>query len=253
MGLISMISLFACTPLEPRKIPLGSTLLASSGIIGYWAFDETTLGTAPGGTDFEDSSGKGHHAVANGTLTLGITGIRNTGIRSTGLGSVSIPIDLSQEKVVTISLWVWEHITASNLSNILFEYTPNSNAANGFFSSLDDSSATPIHSFVNRIHGASGTFGNTSPTLSTGWHNVMATYDQTNVSQNSITLSVDGALVSTTQIATETANNAGTFANSNLYLLCRGGTSLCLSADIDELIIWNRAVTQSEIASIYSF
>jgi hypothetical protein len=253
LGLVSLMSIFACTPLVPNKIPLGSALLKEAGIIGYWNFDEKTLGTAPGGTDFADLSGNGHHGRAIGSLTLGTFGVENTAITSTGTGSVEIPIDLSHEKTVSVSLWINQHITTTNPSNVLFEYTADSTTQNGFYAGLDDNSGSPVHALLLWIHGASGFLGRSTPTVGIGWHHIFAVYDQSNPSQNTITLYVDGTLVNTAQYASENANNSGTFADSSLFLLCRGGSSLCLKADIDELILWNKTVTQSEIAAFYSF
>ena len=54
LGVMSIMSLFACTPIEPNKVPLGSTLINQSGLIGYWNFDETALGTTPRGASFAD-------------------------------------------------------------------------------------------------------------------------------------------------------------------------------------------------------
>jgi hypothetical protein len=154
---------------------------------------------------------------------------------------------------VTLSIWVNQHITRTNTSNVLFEYTPNSTTSSGFFAGLDDNSGSPLHSFLFWIHGVAGFYSQYTPTLPSGWHNVFVTYDQSNPSQNTITLAIDGVHVSTTEYESENSNNSGVFANSNLYLLCRGGTSLCLNADIDELIIWNRSVSLSELEAIYPF
>ena len=252
LGATIVVGLSACTPLEPNAVPLGSALMSSVGVIGYWAFDETALGTAPDGADFADSSGYGHHGKAIGTLELGTTGIKGKAVTSTGAGSIVIPIDLSHDSVVSVSMWVNPHISGAQTTNTLFEYTPDSSISNGFFASLNDSSGSLANALLMRMHGSAGFFGQefTTP-LNSIWHNILIVYDQSNPSQNTITLSLDGVLVSTTVNAGQTANNSGNFDNSSLYLLCHGGTSLCLNADIDELILFNRAITLQELNSLY--
>ena len=49
------------------------------------------------------------------------------------------------------------------------------------------------------------------------------------------------------------ANNSGAFGNSNLYLLRREDATLSLKADLDELAIWNKAVTPQDIESLIAY
>lgn len=96
---------------------------------------------------------------------------------------------------------------------------------------------SPLHAFLVWMHSPNGFFTRTTPTLSPGWHNVITTYDRIQSSQNSITLYLDVTLISTNTFSGQNNSAATPFANSTLYLLCRAGTTLCLQADLDELII----------------
>ena len=247
-----MLSLSACAPIEPNKVKLGDELLKQAGILGYWNFDEIALGTASGGKDFADQSGSGHQGHAIGGLRLGDAGPSKNAVTSNGFGAISIPIDLSHEKVVTLSIWVNPSTSFPNPQNILFEYTADSRTGDGFMARLSDSSASPVNSLLMWLHSPSGFFARTTPTLNPGWHNVVTTFDRSNPSQNSITLYLDGNLVSTTPRGALYSNEGAPFANSTLYLLCRGGTSSCLEAQIDELIMWNRVVTPADIQSPFA-
>ena len=176
-GLLSMASLFACSPLTPKKIDLGSQLRHQTGLIGYWNFDETTLGTAPGGSDFADSSGAGHPGTATGTLSLGTKGEKKTAVTSNGSGGVVIPIDLSEEKIVSLSYWINQHIDSVNTQNLVYEYSTNSSSQNGFLASLDTNIGAlgMAHAFLFSMHGDHGTLANTAPTLPISWHFVITT------------------------------------------------------------------------------
>ena len=136
---------------------------------------------------------------------------------------------------------------------MLFEYTPDSSTGNGFLASLDDSFGSPVHAFLLWSHGPSGFFAQSTSTLNPGWHNVVTVFDRANASQNSITLYLDGTRASTTTYGALNNSGGTAFANSTLYLLCRAGSTFCLKADIDELAIWDRAVTPAEIQSLLSF
>lgn len=253
LATLCTLSIFACAPLEPNKVKLGDQLRSQIGILGYWNFDETIRGTAPGAKDFTDLSGGGHHGTASPGLSIGSYGVKNSAVSSSGNGSISIPVDLSAVKTVTLSLWVNSRISSPNAQNVLFEYTPDSGAGNGFLASLDDSFGSPVHAFLLWSHSPSGFFAQSTTNLNPGWHNVVSIFDRSNASQNSITLYLDGTKVSTTSYGALNNNSAGPFANSTLYLLCRAGSTSCLKADLDELVMWDRAVTPEEIQSLLSF
>ncbi len=58
---------------------------------------------------------------------------------------------------------------------------------------------------------------------------------------------VDGAPVAYTKLSSGTG--AGNFANSTLYFMSRAGSSLFGAGSLDEVAIYNRALSAAEIAA----
>ena len=215
-----------------------------SGLLGYWTFDDGS------GTAAADSSGYGHTA----TLVNGIswvTGEVGGGISANGLNQfVGIPaIDLSGTLAITVAMWVNRTYSTSG-GHTLFEGTSNfDNSTTGFGLFPDDSSCSGIKA------GVQGDIGYNincySQPSSGAWHHLAVVYDKSLPGSNEVALYLDGALQTPTE-SQATSTNTNTFGNDPIYLFSRGGTEQFTTGTMDDLQLYNRALSASEIQQIYS-
>ena len=93
------------------------------------------------------------------------------------------------------------------------------------------------------------TFGFARP-CAAAWHHYALVFDRNAAAASELRAYVDGALVSGTKPAS--TNTLGNFAQSTLYFMSRAGSSLFGAGDLDEVAIYNRALSAAEITDHHS-
>src|SRR5271165_3007437 len=222
---------------------LAAPVLAQTAV-GDWTFDDGS------GTKAADSSGNGHTA----TLVNGIHWTKGEigGAVSANAAKqqyVSIPaIDLSSTRAVTVSLWANRTYSRSG-GHALFEATGDySNSTTGFGFFPDDAGCQGIQV---ALRGDIGFAANCYSQPSSGvWHHLAVVFDKTQTGGNQVTFYVDGVLQAPNRnlFASTNTNN---FGKNPLYLFSRAGTSEFNSGEIDDLRIYNSALTAAQIQQIY--
>lgn len=97
------------------------------------------------------------------------------------------------------------------------------------------------------VHGNVGYSINCYRQPSSGvWHHLVVVYDKSQPGTNEVTLYIDGILQTPTR-HWYTTNNTNNFGNNRIYLFSRGGTQEFNAGTIDDLRIYNRALSASEI------
>jgi hypothetical protein len=82
------------------------------------------------------------------------------------------------------------------------------------------------------------------------WHHYAFVLDATAPAATQITPYIDGQPVAYTKGASGTG--AGAFANSTLYFMSRAGAALFGAGDLDEVAIYNGALSPTTIANHYA-
>ena len=217
----------------------------TQGLVAYWTFDEGTGSTAA------DSSGDGYTmSLVNGpTWTNGIIGgaLSFNGVNNYG----AVPsINLGTNPAVSMSLWLKRTYTVPGSgADILYEFSANFNSSTtGFMFFPDDQCG----GMAVGVHGNSGYNIKcyTQPT-SGAWHHLVVIYDKSQNAANEVTLYLD-AVLQTARSQAYTADNSNAFATNPLYLFSRGGTQLFASGTIDDLRIYNRTLSASEVTQLYN-
>ncbi|GEM_PF-6716874 len=199
-----------------------------NSLIGYWQFDEGV------GTTANDSSGQANTGTLNSAWN--ISGRYGYGVQLNGTsGNVTIPNTASLNPAnITISFWAKFNSFAAT-QRIINKWT-NTNEY-----------TTHIIANSNLGFQATNTLGSTQQAsytisnLATGtWYHIAGTFDGSNVR-----LYVNGTLVDT-QPLTGALQNTGTDPVSISH------TSFPFNGTIDEVAIYNRALTATEVAKEYS-
>ena len=204
----------------------------TQGLVGYWPF----CGNA------NDDSGNGNNGTVNGaTLTTDRFGNANTAYSFDGLNSriTTNYYGILGQNSRTISLWF--KINNSTSNGELFNYGSgfgggiNMYLAGNNNPTIDTSSSQIIY----------------NPSVNTNtWHNYVMTYssaDGTNILACKIY--IDGVLLTSinsqfnpNQLLNSVSGNPVQF----------GGASIPFYGDIDDIGIWNRALTTQEITQLYN-
>ena len=212
---------------------------------GYWKFQEAS------GTMAADSSGNSHTALlSSGVSWLKGTNISGISANAANRDSVSLPaIDLRGTRAVTIAFWAKRTYSAAG-DDVLFEATRNyQNSTTGFVFLPDDDTC---HGIQAALRGNEGTTANCYSQPSSGiWHHLALVFDKSQTGGNEVAFYVDGVL-QTPSWNLSASTNTNTFGDDPIYFFSRGGTSQFSSGTVNDLRIYNSALSATQIQRIYS-
>jgi Concanavalin A-like lectin/glucanases superfamily/PKD domain len=219
----------------------GDTVLDTPGLVGYWRLGESA------GPNLADSKGSATGTASAGTafgVPGGVLGDPNTALGFDGKANFgSVPLNLSATSKATVEFWLkWN--AYDNEDDLAMEFTPNFNGNNGGFIVDPNSSQGSFGVGFGIAESRNNAFF-ARPSAGQ-WHHYALVFDTTAAAAQQITPYVDGQPVSYTKTASGTG--AGNFANSTLYLMSRGGQGLFGAGNLDEVAIYNRALSAAEIA-----
>jgi PKD repeat protein len=228
--------------------PYNAAVSGTADLIDYWRLGEAS------GTNLDDPIGGRDATAANG-VTLGVTSPltldANTATRFDGTNDyASAPLNLSGTRQLTVEFWLnWN--SYANDDKLAFEFTPNFNNTNGGFL-INPNSSTSGGRFEVAV-GRNGTRNNayfTRPSAGV-WHHYAIVFNTSALlTSQYITVYVDGKAVSITKGSS--GNGAGAFANSTLYFMSRGGSSLFGAGSLDEVAIYDNTLSATQIAQHFA-
>ncbi|MFM2038009.1 MAG: hypothetical protein RL432_948 [Bacteroidota bacterium] len=213
----------------------------SNGLVGWWPF----TGNA------NDLSGNGNHGTVNGaTLTTDRFGNANQAyLNNTSSGSITLnPSVLDNLGAFNIGIWFNASNNQSGVSDI-FQIDANSpcgiypsqtgNPNNNVYVRYDNGLAQFYFSI--QINATVVQYTVPSPPSTNHWHFVSVNYTGTTVS-----FFLNGQLLNTQALS-------GTFLTFNQPLfIANWCTYEDFNGKIDDIGIWNRALTQQEITNLYN-
>ncbi|TMK56776.1 MAG: PKD domain-containing protein [Actinobacteria bacterium] len=219
----------------------GDAVLDTPGLVGYWRLGEST------GPSLADSKGSATGTASGGAifgLPGGVLGDPNTAIGFDGKDDfASVPLNLSGSNKATVEFWLnWSAYETDD--DLAMELTPNFNQNSGGFIVDPNSSQGNFGVGIGVADSRNNAFF-ARPSAGQ-WHHYALVLDTTAPAAQQITPYVDGQPVAYTKTADGTG--AGNFANSTLFLMSRGGQSLFGAGTVDEVAVYNRALSPAEIA-----
>jgi hypothetical protein len=213
----------------------------TNGLVGWWPFN----GNA------NDESGNGNNGTVNGaTLTADRFGNANKAYSFDGSSdninvNSNTSLNISFGQSITVSCWLKHDLTATNINKyFISKYSGLSNTGEAFAigTGLQGNGYTwhQIAAGVNNGREIQG-----QKTMNDGqWHFVTSVLDMGNTTK----LYVDGILDSTVLFPL-----SGSIINSiNLYFGCNSNSMYFYKGNLDDIAIWNRALTQQEITDLYN-
>ena len=207
--------------------------VSTNGLVGYWPFN----GNA------NDASGNVNNGTVTGaTLTTDRFGNSNSSYEFNGtsnkinFGSSQSLINLSN---FTYSVWINRSPNCPNDAIVISNYGGNW-AGNLLFGKLTGSGNAQI-----RLHKLNQTIGSETSITDSEWINLVAVKEM-----NSIKIYKNGVLIQTTDLTNFVSINNTSFP----FVIGSSGwsNSNYFKGKIDDLGVWNRALTQAEITALYN-
>ena len=226
-------------------IPLLSTLVLggiasadlTDGLLAYFPFN----GNA------DDESGNGHHGAVNGaTLAPDRFGFADSAYHFNGSDNdIEIPYAADLEpSVFSISVWSKTASTPVNLMHLLSPSEGFGGCSHGYRLLFFPSGGFEFHVDASAACGSAGSHIPSDSILNDGeWHHIVAIYD----SSLTLSLYVDGVL--------QSGSDSGIYVKTGNSLLLgryRRSVSQSFLGSIDDLRIYDRALTESEVADLFT-
>jgi len=210
----------------------------ASGLVGYWSFDNPTLGT--GG--IRDSALNNHGTLHNATLAEAqVPGVVGGALRFDGVNDiVDVPDSASLNIINAITVEAWVRTTVSSTD---FNSAIVNKGNNAYFLTIGEYvMAEPRVTGFLFIAGTWRFLRGNTPINDGSWHHVVMTYDgqRLMVYRNGISdappLSVTGNITIDTRVL-----RIGTYRGITLF-----------NGNIDEVRIYNRALSATEIMANFN-
>ena len=213
-------------------LPLNIGLL--NGVKAYWKLDEASGNPA-------DSSGNGI-TLTNTGVTFGAGKISNCAIFAGGTSKLTCAVPINFNSNFTVAFWVY--ISTSGVNNWFLNFGGYGDGTNGAISLLVTTINTPRWSY-----GAWFTEGVTGAPYSL----VTSTWNHLVFQRSGTTLNtyVNGALFGTP--VTTSISNIPTTGTLFLGEGPEQSSSTPYSGYLDEVGIWNRVLSASEVKQLYNF
>ena len=215
----------------------------ANGLVGWWPFN----GNA------NDESGNGNNGTVNGaTLTIDRNGVANQAYSFDGDDRIDVGnLNLGQiQYSYTYSTWFRTSSTSNTDKTIISDYNSSSGDDDIFscWNLLEFNNQ--VVRFETRNYPNGYGVGSTSPLNNGFWHNMVSVLDR-NTGQ--LELYVDGIFISSTSFPNQTNFDANGFLRFGVHMWSNTfQSSAYWIGEIDDIGIWNRALTDCEIQNLYN-
>ncbi len=246
LGLLS-VSLLS-SPISPvdaaTTVGVSNTTIVSQGLVGYWTFDGKNMTNATA----TDISGNGNNGTLVNTTNAVSASIGKLGQSLTfdGINDYVLTGLTSHYNQTTISAWIYPRsLGEGNLGRII-DKRENGGVETLYFALNGNNKLIFGRKFSTSLIGNWLTLDN-SITLGT-WNHVIVTFDESS-STNKPVFYINGVLAS----STTAYNPTGTATtNTDRYIIGnRGDTTRTFDGKIDDVRIYNRIVTPTEVQTLY--
>jgi 3-methyladenine DNA glycosylase Tag len=210
----------------------------TNGLVGFWSFN----GPDMNGNSALDRSGNGN----NGTLVGGVTKTIGKVVSALSFDGTSGYVDVPNSSSIgitgdmTISAWV--KVTDFSNHNGIIGKTNNNQYANPYDFYFAQTTGVPRFYRGNGNSGVTNFSLGTNPPALNQWQFIAVTMSGTNVTHY-----LNGETNGTGTINTTTTNGS-----NSLYIGSRGDLVTKMKGAIDEVRIYNRALSATEVLSLYN-
>ena len=230
------IAILGFANLTMAQVP---SYVPTNGLVGYWPFN----GNA------NDASGNGNNGTVTGaTLTTDRFGNTNSSYSfNGGTNFIEVPHDSTfnfQKNKMTASFWIYTSVTTptSNVHTLISKQTSSGANQSGFNIAKENSvTYLLIKNGSSNVQGYSGVSSNS---ILNTWHHLVYVVDSV-----FLRAYLDGLLIKTD---TTIASIGNTTQPMRFGKPTYSASNIEFNGSIDDIGIWNRALTESEIKALYN-
>jgi prepilin-type N-terminal cleavage/methylation domain-containing protein len=215
-----------------------SPLYNSSGLVGYWKFDEGS------GTNAAESSGGGNGATLfdSPTWTTGKVGSGALTFDASSWQSTYTANTSTTQPTTAVSLAFWMKAgTTNGIQHVIAADTNADSLTHGYGAWLQNN----YFEFYAVTYSGGGLMISYSDT--TNWHHVVGTFDGSNVR-----LYLDGVLNGSTPIAGPIDYTGATYGFTLGAAQHSAHTIYYYTGSLDDVRVYNRALSAAEVAALYN-
>ena len=241
--LFTAIAIFGLAATTIAQVP---SYVPTNGLVGWWPFTGNAI----------DSSGNGNNGTVNGAIPDNDRyGSTNHSYLFNGINNyirVSNNPNLVLDSNFTISCWV-KILGLNTFNTFLSNASNNQTGVSGWvWGYANFSSPAKIHFQAYPFYNNS-TLSQIGGNLTNTWHNISVTYDK---GDSKLKYFVNGQMTDTFTIAYNITNANLDFFIGNHFQNNNPSTPVptngSFNGNIDDIGIWNRALTQQEITDLYN-
>lgn len=220
----------------------GFAQIPTDGLVGYWPFN----GNA------NDESGYGNHGTVSGaTLTTDRFGDANSAFYFDGNDKIEVSnssiLNFDDQTSFTINAWIEVYSNLSGSHGIIAKGAPDGIPEGAWQLLIGHQSSSVAFAEYGLGTNGAGIYGTQNLYTSAGWHFLSLVLDK---SVNSMSLYIDGVLEATT---TELAiASASAINNYPMSIGVERTTYQYFHGKIDDIRIYNHALTENEITELYN-
>jgi hypothetical protein len=225
------------------QVNVSSPIYNEAGLVGSWHFNEGS------GTSIYDSSGYNN----NGTLINGptwVSGKYGNGVKFDGSNDyVNFGDVLDFERTYPFSISFWAKFNDSTSDMFVIAKQDNFNVGEGY--AISRSSSGSIFFYLGNNQNTNALSIATAEKTGADWIHIVVTYNGSS-SASGVKIYFNGTQQSTNNNGNDTIT-ATTVTSENLQIGCREGCTFSwFNGTIDEVRIYNRALSSTEISAFYN-
>jgi hypothetical protein len=221
--------------LGQEKINMSLTDKNTSGLVGMWSFDGPNMDWSQATAEARDISGNGNHGdVVGPTVTTGKTGQALNFNGTTDYVRITDDSEIEGLTQLTVSAWVKSAIPNKAVGT---NYIINDHDSSSFYLAWTQGEDVSFHVYNNAAANGGGQYSD--GILDTNWHHVVGVYNGTDI--RVYVDNVLGDVVGTWSDPIRTTSSSLDISSS--------GASW--NGKIDEVRIYSRALSASEIGDLY--
>lgn len=192
-----------------------------------------------------------HGTVSGAALTTDRKGSANKAYQFDGTDDsiATGTINLASTDKVSIAFWLNWNAYASD-DDLAMEFSTNfSSVTNGFI--VNPNSSTCSGGFEVSLKGNIGfNTGCFARPTAAAWHHFVIILDKAQTTNEVLSMYIDGVSQSATS-RPNTSNNTGNFGSQPLYIMSRANTTLFGAGKMDDVRIYNRAISATDVGVLY--
>ena len=234
--LLIILSIYLIGNLTGKVISGDIASLLSAGLVFYYSFDDVSDGIV------RDSSGNGNAATLVNGAAITPSGKNGNGMSLDGVDDyLSTPLN-SLPQSFTVSAWYYS--TNSQTSSFYKALFGKMGDGKGFWLIPEWANPSPPNAYFYLTNGTQyiAMLNQQPENYKLAWHHIAATYDGVTAR-----LYLDGALIKEQQLSISNYDN-----NRPLVLGQRGDGVYNFKGSIDEVRVYNKALSQQEVTGLYS-